>query len=151
MALELADRRVKFLFEAEQQRHDDGGGSCFGGRAEHGHRSERERRQQRELGRHAEVALLASADDVARHDEGADDEHAGREHGEAIRQRERREDAAAESRDRKRAQPGQPLAALLVAGLPAALEPDDQADAERDCEAVPEGFVHGSNGPLRAR
>ena len=34
------------------------------------------------------------------------------------------------------------LAAALLARFPSSLEPDDEADAERDCEPVPESRVH---------
>ncbi len=67
------------------------------------------------------------------------------EHGRVGQRRQRRRDAPEQARDGEGAEPRRALPVLLVAGLPAALEPDEQADGE--CHGQPHHQVRALHAP----
>ena len=144
-ALQPADPAVQRRLGGQQRGGGHGGGGGGGHLAEHRRAAEREGQQFGDLGGDAEILVALGAEPVGDGDQDGEAEEDEPEGCRAEYPGEPAADAAEQPHQREGADAGDAIAAGFLAGVPAALDAEEEADGERKAQALEDlGFVHGS-------
>ena len=141
--LQLADPLVQCRLGREERGGGHGGGRRRRHLAEHRGGAEGKDQQFGDLGGDSEILVGARTDPVGDRNQGGEAKEGEAEDRRPEEPGEPAADAAEKPHQRKGADTGDPVAAGLLAGVPAALDAEEKANGERQAQTLEDlGFVH---------